>query len=177
MACPLCVWWPAARASNPPFTLCPVGEDSTTLRTVQLNSFLRRVHGPFTHPWGWLPGAGWNWGRALLSQVASPSPVDHWQCYFGARSGFSKCKTASHKQVFYILRSPFLKVILQVIFVRMYIYHQFQKPQYQCQIIVAIILITDNDSQRDKKAEGLYDVGQVCQPDRLGANYCFKYFL
>ena len=53
VACPLCVWWPAARASNPPFTLCPVGEDSTTLRTVQLNSFLRgfTVH-------SLIPGAG-----------------------------------------------------------------------------------------------------------------------
>ena len=31
-------------------------------------------------------------------------------------------------------------------------------------------------SVRDKKAEGSYNVRQVCQPDRLGAKYCFKYF-
>ena len=31
VACSLCVWWPTARDSNPPFTLCPLGEDSTTL--------------------------------------------------------------------------------------------------------------------------------------------------
>ena len=115
VACSLCVWWPAARASNPPSTLCPVfGEDSTTLRQRQLNSFLQgfTVH-------SLIPGAGsamsWVGMGACSSLTGSlPSPV---QWYSRMPLGYSKCKTASQKQVFDIPRSPSLKVVLQVIFV------------------------------------------------------------
>ena len=72
MACPLCVWWPAARASDPLLPFCPVGEDSTTLSsTVSSQQGSRSIHSSLGQG---LPGAGWNWGRARLSQVASPSP-------------------------------------------------------------------------------------------------------
>ena len=125
VACPLCVWWPAARASNPPFTLCPVGEDSTTLRTVQLNSFLRgfTVH-------SLIPGAGCQvlagTGGVLFCHRLPPTVLSTTGSGTSVLpripQGFSKCNTVSQKQVFYIPRSPFLKVI----FVRMFIYHQFQ---------------------------------------------------
>ena len=51
VACSLCVWWPAARGSDPPFTLCPLGEDSTTLTVTAAQQFPPRVH-------SLIPGAG-----------------------------------------------------------------------------------------------------------------------
>ena len=86
VACSLCVWWPAARGSDPPFTLCPPGEDSTTLTVTAAQQFPPRVHGPFTHPWGWLPSAGSSWGRPPPPQTGCLPVLDRPSARLQART-------------------------------------------------------------------------------------------